>query len=707
MLTARSGQSWLSATGARGLPVIRQSTATECGLACVAMVANFFGAATDLTQLRRRHDASLKGATLASIVECCREQELLTRAVRCQVHELKKLRLPCILHWRFNHFVVLQSVCAGRVVIHDPARGVVSESLDIVREAFTGIALEVSPAPTFRHGAQPMPLRLSNLLVRDAGLTKKFLAGLGLALICEALLLTTPFYLQIIIDQILGKDDKDLLSSVVVIFAVLLGIHVLANIMRQLTFHYLGYVTVFDITTRVLRKLLQLPIRFFRCRELGDIQHRIQSLGRVQSFIVQSVPAIILDSFFIVLISGLMALYELRLTLLMMTSLLAWCVWRVLVLPFRLRLSNDIAQAESTVQTHLLETLRSAQLIKVANGAGHREAEWRGLFANATNARIRSSNLLVVDSAIRQLLFNGTRIAVIFLLAKRGLGGSISIGMISAYVAYLGMFTTRACGIVDRLFEYKLLDVPLNRLSDIVFNEEELSTQAKSDLSVTDVELRGVSYCYARGEQAVLENCSMTAGQGSFTAIAGLSGAGKSTLLQLIALNERHSGGEITYSGRAARLWRIADLRSQMAVVLQGDTLLKGSVAENIALFDPHMDMSRVASAATQACIIHDIEALPMRWETRVGDLGSSLSRGQVQRLLLARAIYRRPALLLLDEATSGLDHDVERAVIASIKRLPATKIVVTHSDLMLQAADSVLWLHRGRLLSSRPDLNV
>lgn len=671
------------------------------------MIASCFGAATDLTQLRRRHDASLKGATLASIIKCCREQHLLTRAVRCQMHELKGLRLPCILHWRFNHFVVLQSVRADKLVLHDPARGIVSEPLDIVREAFTGVALEVSPAPSFRRGARPTPLRLKNLLAADAGLTRKFVAGLGLALICEALLLTTPFYLQIVIDQILGKDAKDLLASVVVIFAVLLGIHVLATVMRQLTFHYLGYVTIFDITSRVLRKVLQLPIRFFRSRELGDIQHRIQSLGRVQSFIVQSVPAIILDSFFIVLISGLMALYEVRLTLFMMMSLLAWCVWRVLILPLRLRLSNDIAQAESTVQTHLLETLRSAQSIKVANGEGQREAEWRGLFADATNARIRSSNLLVVDGAIRQLLFNGTRIVVIYLLAKRGLGGSISIGMVSAYVAYLGMFITRACGVVDRLFEYKLLDVPLNRLSDIVFSEEELSAQAKTNLAVTDVELRSVSYCFAKGEQAVLEDCTMTANQGSFTAIAGLSGAGKSTLLQLIALNERNSGGELIFSGRAASRWRVTDLRSQMAVVLQGDTLLKGSIAENIALFDPHVDMRRVATAASQACISQDIEALPMRWETRVGDLGSSLSRGQVQRLLLARAFYRRPALLLLDEATSGLDRDVEKVVIASIKQLPATKIVVTHSDLMLQAADSVLWLHRGRLLSSRPDLNV
>ena len=353
------------------------------------------------------------------------------------------------------------------------------------------------------------------------------------------------------------------------------------------------------------------------------------------------------------------------------------------------------------------ETLRSVQTIKVANGELQREAGWRGLFAEATNIKIRSSNLSVADSAVRQLIFSGTRIAVIYLLAQKGLAGSLSIGMISAYVAYFGMFASRASGIVDRLFEYKLLDVPLGRLEDIVFSEEELAADSRPARPVGDIELRDVEYRYSRHEPAILQGCSMRAERGSFTAIAGPSAAGKSTLLQIVALNEAISGGEYLIDGKSSRCWQTADLRSKMAAVFQGDSLLKGSVAENIALFDDHIDRSRVVAAATEACIADEIDALPMGYETRIGDLGSSLSRGQIQRLLLARAFYRRPSLLLLDEATSGLDHGLERRVIESVRRQSATRIVVTHSDLMLQAADSVLWLHGGRLLLSRPDLNV
>jgi ATP-binding cassette subfamily B protein RaxB len=693
--------------GSKKLPVIRQETATECGLACVAMIATYFGLSTDLTQLRRRHAVSLKGATLAHIARCCANLGLSTRAVRCDFRELKKLRTPCVLHWRFHHFVVLKSVKKDHIVIHDPARGVVAESAAVVGDAFTGIALEVGTARRFRPVRPPLKLKLRNLISSDAGLRRQFLAGLLLALICEILLLTTPFYLQVVIDQVLAKGDRPLLTTLAAAFSILLLIHVLANVMRQLTFSYLGHVTVFDLTTRVLHRLLQLPIRFFRSRDLGDIQHRVQSLGRIQSFVVQSTPALILDSLFVVLITGLMTLYEPRLTLLMVIVLGLWCLWRFLILSLSLRLSSDIAQAESSVQTHFLETLRAVQSIKVTNGESQRESEWRNLFADATNTRIRVSNLHVVDAAIRQLLFQGARIVTVYLLALRGLDGQISIGMMSAYVAYLGMFTTRGCGIVDRILEYKLLEIPLNWLADIVFSEEESTEGDSSNHPLGAIELRDVSFSYSSDEPEILKACSVCIREFGLTAIAGPSGVGKSTLLQIIAGHENISAGELLISGRPTHHWRPQDLRSQMAVVFQGDSLLKGSVAENIALFDSDFDRERIRSAATNACIASDIESLPMGYETRIGDLGSSLSRGQVQRILLARAFYRRPALLLLDEATSGLDHDLEKEVIAALCELPATKIVVTHSDLMLQAADTVLWLHEGRLLSSRPDLNV
>ena len=700
-------QPWLSFSGRNFLPVIHQTTATECGLACVAMLAEHSGVPTDLVTLRRKYPVSAKGATLATISACCTELGFSTRALRCSFRELDSLRTPCILHWRFNHFVVLKSVTARHLVIHDPARGLVKEPNGTARTAFTGIALEATAAPGLRRSRAPLGLRLSQLATVDADLLSKFSAGMLLALVSEALLLLSPFYLQVTIDQVLGKSDGDLLNVIALAFGLLLLLQLFASLLRQLTFQYLSNVLVFDLTTRVVRRLLTLSLRYFQNRELGDVQHRIQSLERIQKFMVQALPMLVLDALFLLLITALMALYHPGLTAVMLFTLGIWSAWRALIFPRNLQLLDAIAHAESSVQTHTLETLRAVQTIKLSNGEQQRASEWSKLFAAATNSRIRLGNLAITDGAVRQFLFQGTRIAAIYWLAKDGLGGKMSIGMISAYVAYLGMFATRACGVVDRILEYKLLRVPLNRLADIVFGEEEAPDVAATPGSVTAVEFRNLAFSYSRDESPVLRNCSARIADGEFIAIAGPSGSGKSTLLQLISGNVRATAGQVIIGDRPLSRWSLSDLRSQTATVFQGDRLVKGSVTENIALFTDDIDARRVRHAAVAACIAEEIESMPMAYETRIGDLGAALSRGQVQRILIARALYREPRLLLLDEATSGLSGDIERYVIDSIAALKATRIVVTHSDRMLQAADRVMWLHAGRLLLSRPELNV
>jgi ATP-binding cassette subfamily B protein RaxB len=673
------------------------------------MVANYLGVGADLVELRRRHPPSLGGATLKSITAVCDDLRLSTRAVTCRVSELRSLRTPCLLHWRFNHFVVLKSVGRDHLVIHDPARGVVRDSFERAMDAFTGVALEVSRGSGFRKSRPPPKLRLSGLLPLEAGIGRKLSAGLVLALICEMLVLASPFYLQAVIDQVLGKGDYLLLNTLAVGFGVLLLFQVIANTMRQLTFQYLSQVSVFDITARVLHKLLRLPLTYFRNRDLGDVQHRVQSLRRVQNFIVHSAPALVLDVLFVILIMGLMTVYEPHLTILAIAATLTWCLWRAMMFPLRLRLSSDIATSESSLQTHFLETLRAVQTIKMTNGEAARQSEWRDLFANGINEKIRAGNLVILDGALRQMLFQGVRVVAIYILAKRGLNGQMSIGMVSAFVAYLGMFITRANGIVDRVIEYKLLEVPLNRLADIVFNDEEPAGHGKSTraASAHEIELKEVAFSYAPSEPWILKSCSCRIAESSFIAIAGCSGMGKSTLLRLIAGVEALSVGRILVGGTEISDWHLHSLREEMATVFQDDCLLRGSIAENIAVFERSIDLGRVRRAAQDACIDTEIESLSMGYETRICDLGSTLSKGQVQRILLARAFYRKPKLLLLDEATSGLDVQLEKRVIDTISRLDMTRVVITHSDQMLQAAHEVMWLHRGTLLSSRPELNV
>jgi len=673
------------------------------------MVAGFLGVGTDLIELRRQNGANINGATLADLTNICESLGLSTRPVRCRVSELRKLQTPCLLHWQFNHFVVLKSAARGRVVIHDPARGIVRDTYENVRRAFTGIALEISRGPGFQKAKSPPGLKLSGLAVIDAEFIRKLSAGLVLSLVCELLVLASPFYLQAVIDQVLGDGDASLLSVLVLGFSALLVFQVVASTMRQLTFQYLSQVSVFDISARLLHKLLRLPLSYFRSRDLGDIQHRVRSLARVQAFIVHSAPALLLDAIFITLITGLLTVYDPGLTVLIFAVTALWCLWRTMIFPLNLRLSGDIATAEASVDTHFLETLRAVQTIKMANGEAARQSEWRNLFADGINTKIRVGNLAVVDSAVRQVLFQGLRILCIYLLAKDVLAGQMSIGMVSAFVAYLGMFMTRAGGIVDRLIEYRLLDVPLNRLADIVYGEEEKVRRdgRAPNTAEFSMEMKHAWFRFDTSGRWILKNCSCRIPENGFVAIAGCSGEGKSTLLRMMAGLERPSEGELSIARLALEDWRIQDLRAVTATVFEDDSLLKGTVAENIALFGASLDLARVQSAARRACIDREIRQFPMGYQTRIGDLGSSLSKGQVQRILLARALYREPRLLLIDEATSGLDHRLEKRVIQTLSALKATRIAITHSDQMLQAADEVLWLHDGALLRSRPALNA
>jgi ATP-binding cassette subfamily B protein RaxB len=249
------------------------------------MVANYLGVRADLVELRRKHPTSANGSTLKSITAICDALRLSTRAVSCRVSELRRLRTPCLLHWRFNHFVVLKSAKRDHLIIPEPARGIVKDTYDGAADAFTGVALEISRGSGFQQIEQPPKLRLSSLLPLDAAIARKMAAAFVLALICEMLVLVSPFYLQVVIDQVLGKGDHLLLNTLAVGFGVLLLFQVVANTMRQLTFQYLSQITVFDLTARVLHKLLRLPLTYFRSRDLGDVQHRVQSLRRVQNFI--------------------------------------------------------------------------------------------------------------------------------------------------------------------------------------------------------------------------------------------------------------------------------------------------------------------------------------------------------------------------------------------------------------------------------------
>ena len=298
------------------------------------------------------------------------------------------------------------------------------------------------------------------------------------------------------------------------------------------------------------------------------------------------------------------------------------------------------------------------------------------------------------------LIFQGLRVFMIYFAAKLVLEGNITVGMISAFMAYYGMFTGRIEGMIEAVISLKLLVVPLGRLSDIAFAKTEVRGEdgGRTKLFEGHVAIRAGGFRYGQTENPVFTGLNFEAKPGEFVAIIGPSGAGKSTFLRIIAGLQTLNNGKLYFDGRENSAWNIRTLRQQTGMVLQEDTLLRGSIAENIALFDEQIDMEGVRDAARMASIANEIESFAMGYETSVGDMGSTLSGGQKQRVLLARALYKNPKLLLLDEATSHLDNQNEKTIQTALENLKITRIVVAHRPQTIEKADKVYLIQNGKM---------
>lgn len=693
-------QAYLNLSGFGRLPLIRQSTSSECGIACLAMIANYYGFRTDISELRRRFPVSMRGTTFKSISEAAHDIGLSGRAIRLEPYELKKLRTPSILHMDFDHFVILKKVRKSHVVIHDPAFGVQKLKMAELDKRLTGVALELSPTEKFMPKPQPTGLTIGKLVRFDRSFFSSFSLGFILSLLVEGLLLVTPFYMQIIVDDVLLKGDLNLLNSIALGFGIVVVFQVIASVIRNLSFQYLGHVLSFDMAARVFHRVMKLPTSYFSTRQLGDMQHRIQSLEQIKHFLVSSAPKIILDSIFSVIVLIILFAYHFSLALLVSISVLIYLLWRLGIFRAMRRAAGDLIIAEAESQTQLLETLRCMPTLKMNTVEIQRESRWRNANARKLNAGLRVGNLDIFDQAFNNVLFQGMRVVVIFIAAKLVFEGEMTIGMITAFIAYYGMFTQRASGLIDLLMDMRLLQVPLTRIADIVLvKPEDMGTNGGRSQDFTgQIELRNVHFAYGKSDLQILRGASICINPGEFVAITGPSGIGKSTILKILACMESPQYGEVLFDGRPVNTWNIYTLREQIGAVFQDDTLLSGSISDNVSLFDEMIDMKRLREVCSDACIADEIEAMPMGYESLVGDMGTSFSGGQRQRLLLARALYRRPKILLLDEATSHLDEENEFKILENIKAMGLTRLVIAHRKETIKAADRVLEVRGGKI---------
>lgn len=668
------------------------------------MLATHHGLRTDLRDLRRRFSVSLKGATLAQLMRHAAQLHLAARALRCEPWELSQLQLPCVLHWNLDHFVVLERVGRNAASIIDPAVGRRRVTASEMSRRFTGVALELSPTAGFAAIDVRRRLRVRDLTGRVTGLKRALGNILVLAAGLEVVALVNPIVTQFVVDGALVTGDRDLLLLAVLGGGVLLAIDFSLRMARGWIGLRVDQQLAVQWTANLFMHLLRLPIGFFEKRHLGDITSRFGALTAIRGTLTNGAISAALDGTMAFATLALMIVYSAKLTLVAIAALTLYAAFRFIAYrPFRAASEERIMLAAKE-NTYFLESIRAALPLKLYGRVAERVARWQNLMIDVQNRDVATQRMSLWFSSAHTLISGGEGMLLLYLGGAAVLDRAMSLGMLLAFLAYRTQFGDRATKLVDLAIEVKMLGLHAERLADIALEPPEAEPSMETDTArlAPRIEVRHLSFRYADGEPWVLRDFDFTIEAGESVAIVGASGCGKTTLLKLLLGLHDPVEGEIRIGapGAAVPIRQLGHVayRALIGTVMQEDVLLSGSLAENIACFDPHFDLPAIESAARLAAVHDDIVAMPMGYQTLVGEMGSSLSGGQKQRVLLARALYKQPKILALDEATSHLDPDNERKVGAAIKGLALTRITIAHRPETIASAARIVMLEGGRI---------
>lgn len=706
-------------TGKKQLPVIRQTESAECGLACIAMIACWFGLKTDLPTLRERFSVSNQGMTLERLIECAASINLSSRALRLESEDIKSLSLPCILHWDLNHFVVLHKVHRNRLIIHDPVRGKISISLKESGKHFTGVALELNPAVGFTSRDERKKINLRQLTGKTPGLLPAMLRIITFALVLEALALGGPLLNQLVIDEVLVAADRNLLSLIIIGLLLLSFTQMLLSLACQWASITLSVNFNMQWTAKVFHHLIRLPLSWFDARSKGSINARFDAIDTIQHVLTTEVLEGILDVMLVVTSFIMMLLYSPEMTLIAVFASLIYVVIRGLWYPSLRQSTEDTWDAGARESSHFLETLSGILSLRINGVTAHREATWLNLNVARRNTHIRQERLLMYYNIVNTI--TGSLVSAIMLWqgADKVLNGALTVGMLVAFISYQGRFSSSISSLIDKFFSWRMLDVYNKRLADIVLTPAEgqrqpqTETETETDyyplnkINVTPVVdqvthpsllINEIFFTHKGSKSPVLEKVSLTLNQGEVVAITGRSGCGKSTLVKLILGIYMPEKGDIQVFGIHHNHPQYFQVRKRIGTVLQDDMLFRGSIAENIIFFSEYRDYEWMIHCAQQVLIDEEIMSMPMGYQTFIGETGSGLSGGQKQRILLARALYKKPGFLLLDEATSHLDIESEIIISQTLRNLRMPVLLIAHRPETIASADRVLILSEGRL---------
>jgi ABC-type bacteriocin/lantibiotic exporter with double-glycine peptidase domain len=685
----------------RSIPFVAQTASTDCGAACLAMVLAYHGRKLDTRKLLEVLSIGRDGSLAQSLIRTAEWFGLRGRGVRLRdVDSLRLLSPGAILHWRFRHFVVFEKLTARGAVVVDPAAGRLEVPREVLRSAFTGVALLFEPGDSFEQadGHRAGLRRYLRPILGQSGTLARLMT---LSVLVQLLALATPLLTGVVVDRIVPRQDYHLLLVLAVGLGGVVVFQFLASVLRTHLMLHLQTNLDAKMTLDFLEHLFALPYSFFQTRSAGDLMMRLNSNSTIREILTSTALTGLFDgalvTFYLVLL--------LALDPVMGAVALALGVLRVgvfLVTRKRHRkLMSRILQANAESRGYQVQMLAGIETLKAMGAERHAVRRWSTLFANELNASIDRARL----NAVFQSLLTSLAVASTFLIlvvgAYRVLAGELSLGTMLAVSALAAAFLGPLSALVSTALELQLLGSYMDRINDVLETprEQERDRAKPAPRLRGRIELEAVSFRYNDAGPAVVRDVSLVVEPGAFVALVGRSGAGKTTLSHLLLGLYRPTAGSVRYDGLDLDGLDLRSLRSQLGIVTQQPYLFASSIRSNIALSDPTIPLDQIVRSARIAGIHDEISRMPMGYETLAGNGGTSLSGGQRQRIALARALVHQPAILLLDEATSDLDTATEKEIQRELDQLYCTRIVIAHRLSTIQGADLILVMEQGEVV--------
>lgn len=691
--------------GAAKVPVIMQMEALECGAASLAMVLAYYGKWIPLEQVRYDCGVSRDGSNARNVLRAARSYGLTAKGYRYEPAELKtKGKFPCIIHWNFNHFVVLNGFKGNKAVLNDPARGTYTVPMKTFDESFTGICLMFEPGEEFVPGGKPQSV---------FGFAKKRLKGAGAAIafvtmttiISSLIGIISPAFSRIFLDRLLTGQNPDWVVPFVIALAGMSVIQlIVAWIQSVYSLKINGKLSMVGNST-FMWQVFRMPMDFFSQRMAGDIQGRQSSNASIASSLVETFAPLLLNAGMMIFYLVVMIRYSLMLTLIGLASVLINFGLSTIISKKRINITRVQMRDSGKLAGATVAGIEMIETIKASGAEDGYFEKWAGYQASVNTQQVKFQKLNEVLGLLPSLVSSLCSTAVLMLGVYLAMQGEFTVGMIMAFQGFLSSFTAPAESIISAGQTIQEMRTEMERVEDVmkypvdVQNDAPVDENAEYDKLSGCIEMKNVTFGYSRLAEPLITDFNLSLKTGSRVAFVGASGCGKSTLSKLISGLYKPWSGEILFDGKRIDEIDRSVFTGSLAVVDQDIILFEDTIANNIKMWDTSIEDFEMIMAARDAQLHEDIMQREGGYQYKLTEGGKDFSGGQRQRMEIARVLAQDPTIIILDEATSALDAKTEYDVVNSIKNRGITCIVVAHRLSTIRDCDEIVVLDGGRVV--------